>query len=203
MSKTLVILDAGHGSIKNGVYLTAPAKMHTFADGFIYYEGVGNRKILKLVQNGLTTLGIDYATVSDEVEDNSLMERVKLANAIYKKNKNSYLVSIHSNAGGGSGIEVFTSIGETKSDKIGDIFCHNYQQLLPQFPFRKDTYDGDDDKEANFYMISKTLCPAVLTENLFFDRRSEADFLSTTTGLQAIANVIVASCLDVEGRWPL
>lgn len=203
MSKTLVILDAGHGGIRNGVYLTAPAKMHTFSDGFTFYEGVVNRKILKLVQNGLTALDIDHTTVSDDIEDTSLMERVKLANAVYKKNKNAYLVSIHSNAGGGSGIEVFTSIGETKSDKIGEIFCRNYQQLLPQFSFRKDTYDGDDDKEANFYVISKTLCPAVLVENLFFDRRSEADFLSTTTGQQAIANVIIASCLDVEGKWPL
>jgi N-acetylmuramoyl-L-alanine amidase len=203
MSKTLVIIDAGHGGIKNGVYTTAPAKMHVFPDGFVYYEGVVNRKILKLVQNGLTTLDIDHTTVSHDIEDTSLMERVKLANSIWKKNKNAYLVSIHSNAGGGSGNEIYTSIGETKSDKIADIFCLNYQQLLPQFPFRKDTYDGDDDKEANFYVISKTLCPAVLVENLFFDRRSEADFLSTTTGQQAIANCIIASCLDVEGRWPL
>jgi N-acetylmuramoyl-L-alanine amidase len=32
---------------------------------------------------------------------------------------------------------------------------------------RKDTSDGDKDKEADFYIIKGANCPAVLTENLF------------------------------------
>ena len=33
---------------------------------------------------------------------------------------------------------------------------------------RKDTYsDGDVDKEANFWVLAKTVMPAILSENFF------------------------------------
>ena len=36
---------------------------------------------------------------------------------------------------------------------------------------RKDTTDGDKDKEADFYVIKKAPCAAVLTENFFYDNK--------------------------------
>jgi N-acetylmuramoyl-L-alanine amidase len=52
-----------------------------------------------------------------------LQERVRRADKIWKNtNKKCFLVSIHSNAGGGTGWEVWTSVGETKSDEIASIF---------------------------------------------------------------------------------
>ena len=34
---------------------------------------------------------------------------------------------------------------------------------------RKDTSDGDPDKEANFYVLVHTSMPAILSENFFYD----------------------------------
>lgn len=56
-----------------------------------------------------------------------------------------------------------------------------------QKPFRKDTTDGDPDKEANFYVLVRTKCAAVLTENLFQDNKADVAFLTSEEGKKAIA----------------
>ena len=42
---------------------------------------------------------------------------------------------------------------------------------------RKDMEDGDPDKEANFYILRKTDCPAILAENLFMDNEKDCRLL--------------------------
>ena len=61
-----------------------------------------------------------------------------------------------------------------------------------QRPFRTDKTDGDRDQEANFYVLRKTICPAVLTENLFQDNRSDVAFLLSDEGKKAIENLHIA-----------
>ncbi len=186
-SKILVILDAGHGGMKNGVYTTAPAKMHKFEDGLTAYEGVINRSVCKLVQNGLTDLDIDWTVVHDDDEDTPLGQRVKLANAIYKNDGRAVYVSIHSNAGGGSGNEVFVHTkASTRSREMAIIFCQEYMKL--PYPFRKGPKIY---KEANYQVLRETLCPSVLLESLFFDSRKDAEFLLSNAGQQDIASTIV------------
>jgi N-acetylmuramoyl-L-alanine amidase len=202
-SNYLWLLDAGHGGIKNGIYTTAPAKMHTFQDGLIVYEGVINRAITKLVWLRLVELGIDFKLVYDEIEDDSLMLRVKRADDIFAKDRRAIYLSVHSNAGGGSGFEIFTSPGQSKSDKIANIFCETYQKFLPQFPFRSDKADGDADKEEAFYVLRKTDCPAVLIENLFFDNRHDAEFLKSEDGQRKISDCIVHGIRNVEQLKPI
>lgn len=202
-SNYLWILDAGHGGMKDGKYTTAPAKMHTFPDGLTIYEGVINRAITNLVAAALLSKGIDYAVVSAMEEDIRLEERVRKADAIYAKDKRAVFISIHSNAGGGKGLEIFTSPGQTKSDIIAEFFCANAIEAFPQFPFRADHADGDADKEADFYVLRKTDCPAVLLENLFFDNRQEADFLLSSAGQKAIAKWIFDTIIELEEKQPI
>lgn len=203
MSKYLYLIDAGHGGMKNGVYTTAPSKMHAFPDGVVIYEGVINRKISQLVWMALAAAEIDFALVYDEQEDYSLSKRVEIADKLYAKDKRAIFLSIHSNAGGGSGFEIFTSPGQNKSDKIANIFCETYQKYFPKFPFRSEKTDGDADKEADFYVLRKTDCPAVLVENLFFDNRKEADYLLSVEGQKAIAECIVQAIKNVEQLQPI
>lgn len=202
-SNYMYILDAGHGGMKDGKYTTAPAKMHKFPDGLTIYEGVINRAITDLVRKDLEQRGIDYAVVSAESEDIRLEERVRKADAIYAKDKRAIFISIHSNAGGGKGLEVFTSPGQTKSDIIAEFFCANAIESFPQFPLRSDHADGDADKEADFYVLRKTDCPAVLLENLFFDNRQEAEYLLSSSGQKAIAKWIVDTILEIEEKEPI
>lgn len=203
MSNYNWLIDAGHGGMKNGVYTTAPAKMHTFPDGLTIYEGIINRAVAKLLLLDLATECIDFKLVYHEEEDYSLSKRVAIADKIFRHDKRAIYLSIHSNAGGGSGFEIFTSPGQTKSDKVANIFCETYQKHFPEFPFRKDLSDGDADKEANFYVLRKTDCPALLVENLFFDNRREAEFLLSEQGQRKIADCLLACIQNVEKLKPI
>jgi N-acetylmuramoyl-L-alanine amidase len=203
MSNYKWLIDAGHGGMKNGVYTTAPAKMWKFPDGLVIYEGVINRAISKRVWLKLTELDIDFALVYDDQEDYSLEKRVSIADKVYAKDKRAIYLSIHSNSGAGSGFEIFTSPGQSKSDKVANIFCETYQKFFPSFPFRKDLSDGDADKEENFYVLRKTDCPALLVENLFFDNRREAEFLLSEDGQRKIAACIVNCIQNVEQLKPI
>jgi N-acetylmuramoyl-L-alanine amidase len=203
MSKYLYLIDAGHGGLRpDGSYTTAPAKMHKHPH-FTIFEGEINRKIAALVIDGLIAAKIDYAKVYDAVEDTPLELRVSLADAIYAKDKRAIYLSIHSNAGGGSGFEIFTSPGQTKSDKIANIFCEIYQKHFPNFQFRSDKSDHDDDKESSFFVLRKTDCPSVLVENLFFDNLKEAEFLISESGQEAIADCIIAAIKKCEELKPI
>lgn len=207
------LIDAGHGGITpSGIYTTAPAKMKVFEDGFTVYEGQVNRQIAEKLYKLLDKVKINYALVYDNVADTSLFERYTLVNKIYAKNHNAILLDIHSNAsmdkdgdgnGDGQGLEVWTSIGETKSDVIAEHLCKIYKKHFPNFKFRADKADGDLDKEAKFAMVTKTNCPAVLVENLFFDNRTEAEYLVSHEGQTAIADALLEWILEMEEIKPV
>lgn len=204
MSVYRYLLDAGHGGIFKGVskvyYTTAPAKMHTFPDGLVIYEGVINRQIVNRI---VKKIDVDYQLIHDEVDDLSLPIRVAAADNAFRKDPRCIFVSIHSNAGGGSGFEIFTSKGQTKSDKVAQIFCDVYKARFPEFKFRSDKLDGDDDKEMDFYTLRKTDCPALLVENLFFDNRLEAQFLLSEAGQERIADCLAECIKKVELLKPI
>lgn len=202
-SNYLWLLDHGHGGMNaKGQYMTAPAKMHEFP-AFTIYEGVINRAITELIRKKLLSLRIDYAIVAHPIEDTPLSFRVSRADAAYAKDKRAVYLSIHSNAGGGSGFEIFTSPGQSKSDSIAEIFCDTYKRWFPQFKFRQDYTDADADKEADFYVLRKTDCPALLVENLFFDNEKEAKFLLSPTGQKSIADCIIQAILTCESTKPI
>lgn len=56
---------------------------------------------------------------------------------------------------------------------------------------RKDLSDGDPDFEENFTVIYKTKCPAILTENLFMDNKTDVAFLNSEEGRNAITQIHV------------
>jgi N-acetylmuramoyl-L-alanine amidase len=199
------IIDAGHGGIdpKTGVYTTAPSKMFKFEDGLIVYEGVINRGVAKKLHTKLSDNNIEFSLVYDDVHDTALRDRSALINTLHKKYPSAISVSIHSNAGGGHGVEVFTSPGQTKSDIIAEPLSKLYKKNLSEFKFRADTVDGDLDKEANFWMITKVTCPAILVENLFFDTRDEAEFLMSETGQERIAQTLFEWILLIEETKPI
>ncbi len=48
----------------------------------------------------------------------------------------------------------------------------------------------------NLYVLNKTLCPAVLTENLFQDNKADVDFLLSNEGREAIVKLHVKGVID-------
>ena len=137
-----------------------------------------------------------------EEEDIPLDERCRRVNRVCSElgRRNVCLVSIHVNAAGrgdkwmnASGWCCYTSRGQTLSDDLATRLCEAAKVWLPRHRLRTDYSDGDPDFEAGFYILNHTMCPAVLTENLFQDSKADCDFLLSAEGKEAIKQ------LHVEG----
>ena len=171
------IFDNGHGGMIGGIYQT-PGKRSPNWECGVLYEGMFNRWVINRVIEKMDRAGLPYFHVSPELNDVGLAERVSRANAIWNLNRSAYLLSVHANAGGGTGIEGFTSVGETKSDPIADAFLEDLEKRVSKvIRMRFDWSDRDRDKESNFYVIHKTVCPAVLLECGFMDNPGDYQLL--------------------------
>lgn len=186
-----IILDNGHGIRTRGK--RSPVQ----PDSSQLFEWEFNRDVVRRIARLLTIDDIPHIILVPQIEDMPLAERVSRANEIYKETPGSFLVSVHANAGGGTGWEVWTSPGETESDLIADIFYEQARKELgDEFRMRTDTADGDYDKEAHFYILQHTICPAVLTENLFMDSPQDLDFIMSDDGRQRIAQLHYKAILE-------
>lgn len=181
----LVVIDAGHGGLDaNGRYTTDPKNgkwydhkdkslnFHDIKGNSIFYEGVNNRILAKKLQYFLAQLNISSVFCFDFVQDTPLEKRTDFANVLEQAMRgNTVTVSLHSNAGKGNGWEIFTSIGQTKSDTLATAIFNQIRGVVQtaRRTLRVDMSDGDIDKEKKLHITSATISPAVLIENDFFD----------------------------------
>lgn len=200
MSKYVYLFDAGHGGLVNGVYQTAGKRSPKFDDGTILYEGVNNRDNVRRIMNQLTQMGIECKNIVNSHTDVPLSKRVKDANELNKTRKCIY-ISVHSDAAGdgtlwnpASGISVYTSPGQTKSDIFAALVIDALEEQFGNtVKWRKDSTDGDEDKEENFYVCKETVMPAVLLELGFHTNKDEAKRMLTDEWKNKIVSSIVTS----------
>lgn len=179
----MIIIDNGHGED------TAGKRSPIWSDGKQLMEYEFNRDIAQRIAYRCKMNGIPFVLLVPEARDISLTERVSRANDIYMKHPRAVVLSIHANAGGGTGYEVYTSKGNTRSDTYATILIEEAERELGgEFRMRKDMTDGDLDKESQFTILAKTLCPAMLSECLFMDTERDCRFLMTEEGRERIAN---------------
>ena len=196
MKSGYVVLDSGHG------YSTAGKRSPVWPDGSQLFEWEFNRDVVRRVRDKLTALNISNSVLVEEARDISLKMRVERANRIFAFHPDSFLISVHGNAGGGEGWEVWTSPGETESDKIATFFYNQAKHFLHGYKIRSDYSDEDPDKESSFYILKHTLCPAILTENLFYSDPEECRFMLSDFGRALIAKlhvVAIQSYLNNKG----
>lgn len=178
-----IIIDGGHGE-------NCPGKRSPiWDDGKQLFEWEFNRDIAKRLKAKLDAVNVETVILVPEDTDISLSERCKRANKICDNigANNCILISIHANAGGGTGWECYTSPGNTKADDYATILCEQFQKDFPDEKMRFDYSDGDPDKESKFYILVHTKCPAVLTENFFMDKEKDCRMLMSDAGRQKIA----------------
>ena len=195
-SKTLVILDAGHG-------IDTPGKRSPiWSNNTQLFEWKFNRDIVDSIIGYLQVANISYVKLIEESQDISLKERVDRINTIYKENKDKYkvyLISIHGNAADNAptanGIEVFTSIGETKSDTIAEVFYSKLKNLGWKMRSNRSNKGG---KEENFYILKNSHCPAVLTENGFYTNEEECKKMLEFYWQKEIALAHYKAIQDIE-----
>lgn len=196
-----VVLDFGHGGIdENGEYTTAPAKMHVFDDDTVAYEGVLNRAIGRHIEECLSSYDhirvittVDY----DDPADPPLRNRVQVANELPPES--TIFVSVHCNASpnhNAGGFEVFSSVGETNSDELAYEVHDACVNVIRHWDMRDRGI-----KEANFYVLRKTRCAAVLIECGFFDFREDFDKLNDALFQGDLGSFIATGILNyIHGK---
>jgi N-acetylmuramoyl-L-alanine amidase len=201
VNETFFLLDPGHAGLHKGVYET-PGKRSPEFDGKVLYEGVQNRKIVNLILEKAERVGIDAIDIVNSNRDISLGERVRRANEIGREVKCVY-ISIHANAAGpggwypASGIEIFTSKGQTKSDVFAEmLISRTVEQFEDTVKWRFNTTDSDRDKEANFKVLRDTTMPAVLAEFGFMTDEDEVRRMDTDEWRNQCADAVVNAMID-------
>jgi N-acetylmuramoyl-L-alanine amidase len=177
-------------------------------------ECVYSREIVKDIAAVLKSYGyiveVDYEpldlpktaqTSSFKLERNrELALRVNIVNDICKKRgaKNVLYVSIHNNASGSDGkwhdpqgwcVMVSNKASQNSkvlADCLFDAAKSNGLKTRQPLPTQKYW-------PQSLYVLNNTQCPAVLTENLFQDNKSDVDFLLSEEGRHAITR------LHIEG----
>lgn len=188
----LVLIDNGHGENTPG------KRSPKWADGSQLFEWQYAREVANAVYNQLIAKGVDCELLVKESVDVPLAERARRANEAAAKHGKSktILVSIHVNAsnGKGTGWEIHTYPGKTKADDLAQIFWDTAKEMFgSDWKIRGDWSDGDGDWESNFYILRKTTCPAVLTENFFMDNERDCKFLLSPEGKAAVVKLHVDS----------
>lgn len=188
-----ILIDNGHGVDTAG---------KRSPDGSLR-EYKYTREIAARVVAELKKQGYDAEQIVPEEEDISLRERCRRVNEICSREgaRNVLLVSVHCNAAGdGSrwmnarGWEAWTSVGNTSADLLASLLYEAAEQA--GLRTRTDFSDGDPDKEAHFYILKHTQCPAVLTENLFQDNREDVAFMLSDEGKEAITMLHVKGIIS-------
>ena len=93
---------------------------------------------------------------------------------------------------------MYTSPGETKSDEIASVLFEKANIEFPNHKMRKDTSDGDVDKESNFYVLIHTAMPAILSENFFMTNENECRLLMSEEGRDRIAKIHIEMIKEME-----
>ena len=189
----VILIDNGHGS--NTAGKCSP-------DGRLK-EYAWARDIAKRIERALKLRGYDARRIVPEEYDVPLSTRCRRVNTICRENgsKNCILVSIHINAAKSDG-KWHDASGW--SGWVAPNASANSKKLA-QYLYKEAENHGLKGNRAvpsckywtgNFAIVRDTNCPAVLTENLFQDNKSEVDFLMSETGKQEIVKLHIDGIIN-------
>lgn len=182
-----VIIDNGHGADTPGK--CSPDRR--------IREWSYTREIAQRLEAALKAKGIPAVRIVKEEKDISLKERTRRANAIYKEDRSSILISIHLNAAGNKGqwmaargFEAIVSIINASGNsrrlarelvKQAKAVGLNGNRAIPVEGYWS----------QNLAICRDTHMPAVLTENLYQDNWQDVAYLLSEAGKQAIVDLHV------------
>lgn len=194
----IILLDNGHG-------IDTPGKCSpVWPDGTQLREWAYTRRVVKAIQERLLEQGVNVRIITPEDQDVPLKMRVDRINSIAKMHGASscLLISVHLNASKETnqarGWEIHTSKGTTASDRYADVFWDEANKIVGRTSrMRGDYSDGDRDWDTNFYILSKSICPAVLTENLFMNHETDCRYLMSDQGFRSIVDIHVNAITNI------
>jgi N-acetylmuramoyl-L-alanine amidase len=124
-----------------------------------------------------------------------LSERAQFANGLGA----DYFVSLHHNAGGGTGFESFIYPGTsgTETGRRQDVVHAEMMKFYAGFGLR-----DRGQKEANFAVLRETAMPAILLENLFIDHAGDASYLKNPSFIQGLSQAIATGIAKAVNLQP-
>ena len=181
-----IVLDAGHGGTDPGA--VGPSGLR---------ECDVTLALAHKIKPRLESCGYEILMTRDRDVFVPLTERTKVANQWHAQ----LFLSIHCNSSiitGPTGYEMWTSIGQTKSDPVADILFRQAKAVFPRDKARADWGDGDADREKHLHVCDYTICPAVLTEIGFINAPCTEVFMREDNWLDLWADVFVLSAVAWE-----
>jgi N-acetylmuramoyl-L-alanine amidase len=173
-----IFIDPGHGGTDSG------------AVGNGLQEKNLTLQIAKKMQQLLLTYENVQVKLSRETDKTvSLRQRTDMAN-----NWNAdFLISVHINAGGGTGFETFIYPG------VGGVTKRNQDILHAEVMKELDGVRDRGKKRADFFMLRESEMDAILTENLFIDTPGDVAKLKQASILNEIAQGHVNGVVKAYG----
>lgn len=168
-----IILNAGHTKSGAG----------SGAIGYIN-ESEETRRVVNLVKHYLQGKGHTVIVANVDKANSQYEYLLKVVKKANEHKDADLFVSVHFNAGGGTGCECYTYKGKKLSAAVG--ICEE----LSKYSFKnRGVKDG-----APLYVISKTKMPAVLVEVCFVDSRKDTNLYKAVT-VNRVAQAITRGIL--------
>lgn len=164
-----IFIDPGHGGADAGaVSYGLQEKNLTLSIGL---------KLRSLLLNNYKGVQVMMSRASDKTV--SLKNRTNMAN----KWGADYLLSIHINAGKGTGFESYIYSGSYRSKKQSN----KLRGFIHQAVINETGLTNRGQKAANLHMVRESKMNSVLTENGFIDNKSDANKLKNDAFLSKVA----------------
>ena len=182
MANKVLVLDAGHG-------LNTSGKQTASNLGKVYKEWTLNDAVVRKI---IAILG-DYNVTIHRTDDSTGKTDISLAERV--KRTNNYnpdlFISIHPNAGGGTGTEVYWHTkGTTEDKKVANIVA---PKLASQTGMKNRGV-----KTAEFAVIT-CKATAILCEGGFMDTQSDYNIITSDKGQQGYAQAVADSVIEFLG----
>ncbi|MEG6521494.1 N-acetylmuramoyl-L-alanine amidase family protein [Desulfotomaculum sp. 1211_IL3151] len=171
MPRKILVLDPGHGGQDPG------------AVGNGLLEKEITLELGKKVAQRLANYDVTVRLTRENDTYISLTQRTAFANNL----KADYFLSIHVNAGGGTGFESFIYNGGVSSATIN--IRSEIHDTLVSFLQNHNVVDRGK-KKANFAVIRETIMPAALIENLFIDSIKDTALLKNIDFMNDLSDAI-------------
>ncbi len=181
-----ILIDAGHNY--SGRDTGAENKDLDLKEEEITWE-IADKLRKKLEKQGYTVV-MTREKVTDSIGNTSVLDSLQKRVDLGHESLADLFISIHCNAGGGSGVEVYSFKKESPGGRLAEIIQDN---------IAKETalYDRGT-KTSNFFVINHTLMPAVLIETGFIDNEIDAEIISSKQGQEKIAEAISDAVFEYD-----
>ena len=150
-----IVIDPGHGGSDSGAN----------------HNGILEKNLNLDVALKLRTLlecnNIEVTLTREDDSDLSLRKRCDISNSLMP----DLFISIHHNAGGGSGYEIYHYTGSNLGSNIAQCIDQEFIKLNNRRYVGSGLYAGN--KKGDYYVLKKTKSVAALTEFCFIDNKED------------------------------